>query len=288
MTARPDAGPAGEHEQLALAAMPKRLFACTPSRLAAYDCPRRYRMTYLDRPTPQRGGPWAHTTLGAVTHVALHRWWQLPRAERTPPNGALAVARNWRSDGFRDEDQSAVWRARAEEWVTRYLTGVDPAAEPVGVERVVATRTRRLALSGRVDRIDERGGELVIVDYKTGRHPPGDDDARTSPALACYALATQRTLRRACRRVELHHLPSGTVAAHEHTDESLARQIGRAEATADDIVAASDALDAGADRDEAFPARPSSLCAWCDFRRHCAPGQAAAPAVETWAGLPDR
>ncbi|MBA2322872.1 MAG: recombinase RecB, partial [Pseudonocardiales bacterium] len=30
--------------------MPRRLFKVTPSRLASWlDCPRRYRMTYLDR-----------------------------------------------------------------------------------------------------------------------------------------------------------------------------------------------------------------------------------------------
>jgi putative RecB family exonuclease len=28
-----------------------------------------------------------------------------------------------------------------------------------------------LAVSGRVDRMDERGDEIVIVDYKTGRRP---------------------------------------------------------------------------------------------------------------------
>ena len=39
---------------------PQRLFACTPSRLAAFDCPRRYRFTYLDKPKPPSGPPWAH------------------------------------------------------------------------------------------------------------------------------------------------------------------------------------------------------------------------------------
>jgi len=78
----------------------------------------------------------------------------------------------------------------------------------------------------------------VIVDYKTGRHGLDADDARGSQALALYAYAAQRVFRRPCHRVELHHLPSGTVAAHEHTDESLNRQVARAEDTARDIIAA--------------------------------------------------
>jgi putative RecB family exonuclease len=276
----------GPDRQLTLENMPRRLFACTPSRLAAFDCPRRYRMTYLDRPTPVRGRAWAHNTLGAVAHLALHHWWQLPRSRREPDEGARLVERNWQSNGFRDEAQSEHWRDVAAGWVRQYLTDrADPEREPVGVERTVAATSTRLALSGRVDRIDERNGELVVVDYKTGRRELGEDDARSSQALALYVLAVRRTLRRPCRRVELHHLPTGTVAAFEHTDGSLARQLARAEASADDIVVATDTLASGAAADEVFPPSPSPACGWCDFRQHCPAGQAASPALDPWAGL---
>jgi putative RecB family exonuclease len=273
-------------EQLMLGDMPTRLFACTPSRLAAFDCPRRYRMTYLDRPTPPRGLPWAHNTVGAVAHLALHHWWQLDRARRTPAEGGRLVERNWQPNGFRDADQSARWRAIARQWVERYLAEqVDADTEPVGVERTVAATTEGLALSGRVDRIDERDGELVVVDYKTGRKTLTEVDARGSQALALYVLAVRRTLRRACHRVELHHLPTGTVAAYDHTEESLARHVARAQASADDIVAATDTLAAGAAVDEVFPPVPSSSCSWCDFRRHCPEGRAASAELDPWSAL---
>lgn len=199
--------------------------------------------------------------------------------------GAVLVARNWQSDGFRDEAHSREWRARAGQWVERYLGGIDPDDEPAGVERTVATVTERLALSGRVDRIDDRGGELVIVDYKTGRHVPDADEARSAQALALYALAAARTLRRPCRRVELHHVPTGRVAAAEHSAESLARQVTRAEATAEDIIVATDTWHGGAHPDDIFPPAPGPGCSWCDFRKHCPEGRAAAPDREPWAGL---
>lgn len=271
--------------QLRLGNMPRRLFACTPSRLAAFDCPRRYRFTYLDRPTPPRGQPWAHNTVGATAHLALAKWWSLPRAHRTAQFGAELVEQNWQDIGFRDDAQSAQARTTTAGWVRRYLEQVDPAVEPIGVERVVATHSEQLAVSGRVDRIDGRGDELVVVDYKTGRRELTADDARGSQALALYVLAVRRTLRRACRRVELHHLPSGTVAAFEHTDESLQRHLERAERTAADIAAATDTLESGAEPDDVFPPAPSPGCAWCDFRRHCPEGRAGSPDVESWAGL---
>jgi putative RecB family exonuclease len=156
------------------------------------------------------------------------------------------------------------------------------------VERVVAVKTAVLAFNGRADRIDSRRGpdgpEAVIVDYKTGRTGLDTDDARGSQALALYAFAAQRVFRRPCHRVELHHLPTRTIAAHEHTEESLQRQVGRAEDTARDIVSAEKAVADGADPDSAFPPHPGVRCGWCDFRRIC-PAGANMPAKEPWSGL---
>jgi putative RecB family exonuclease len=277
----------GTPEQLRLEGMPRRLFPATPSRLGAYTrCPRLYRLTYLVRPTPAKGPPWAHNSVGAAVHNALRDWWLLPLARRTPTAAGALLHAGWIEDGFRDAEQSAAWRSRAQTWVEGYVAALDPADEPVGVERQVAVRTARLALTGRVDRIDVRGDALVVVDYKTGRSQPDQDDARGSLALAVYALAATRTLHRPCSRVELHHLPTGRVTGWEHTEDSLTRHVARAEDTADDIVTAADTLEAGADPDDVFPPVPGRQCAWCDFRRHCPEGRAAEPDRDPWAGLP--
>ncbi|WP_395111107.1 RecB family exonuclease [Actinomadura sp. SCN-SB] len=289
-------------EQLGFDGMPQRLYTCTPSRLNAWlDCPRRYRMTYLDRPSPPKGPPWAHNSLGASVHNALASWWRLPEHERTVEAAGTLVRRGWLTEGYRDAEQSARWRERAREMVERYVAHLDPTDEPLGVERTVATRTDRIAVSGRIDRLDVRGTELVVVDYKTGRHVLTSDDARGSLQLALYALAAARVLRRPCRRVELHHLPTGEVAAWEHTDESLQRHLRRAEQIAAEAAAADQGYRDLAHRSATranpadpvdhtpynglFPPRPSALCSWCDFARHCPEGQAAAPRKDPWAAL---
>ncbi|HVQ96822.1 MAG TPA: PD-(D/E)XK nuclease family protein [Mycobacteriales bacterium] len=280
-------GAAARPEQLGLAGMPRRLFPATPSKLTTFtSCPRRYYLTYLLRPAPPKGPPWAHNSMGAAVHNALREWWLLPPPRRTPTAGGAALAAGWITEGFRDAEQSARWRDRARDWVEGYLASVDPADEPVGLERQIAMRTSRLALSGRVDRIDARGDEVVIVDYKTGRWVPNTDDARGSVALAVYALGAARTLRRPCHQVELHHLPTGQVVTWRHTDESLGRHVSRAEQVADDIVAGTDTVEAGADPDDVFPPQPGTQCGWCDLRRHCPTGQAAQPDKAPWAGLP--
>ncbi|GAB3421614.1 RecB family exonuclease [Flindersiella endophytica] len=349
-------------EQLGFDNMPRRLVRATPTRLTGWlDCPRRYRFTYLERPTPQKGPPWAHNSLGAAVHTALAQWWRLPVARRTPEAAGALLVNGWLTDGFRDRDQSERWRELAREMVEDYTAGLDPSDEPIGVERTVALRTPVLALSGRADRIDERlpappgddldddpdawprsastagqspvgsvagtatatganssgpapdtstaadpsptgtvrgnataadAGErppveLVIVDYKTGRHVPTTDDARGSLALAVYAAAAQGTLRKPCRRVELHHLPSRTVVSWQHTTQSLTRHIERANAIGEEVAEAEAAYPDlhGDEVDTVFPARPGPQCRWCDFAAHCPQGREAFPARRSWEGL---
>jgi putative RecB family exonuclease len=298
---------AGEGQQ-ELAGMPIRLYPCTPTRLTTWvDCARRYRFAYLDRPTPPKGPPWAHNSVGAAVHSALADWWTLPVTRREPAAAVDLLRRRWLNDGFRDLQQSAEAGRRAAGWMTGYLEKVDPAAEPVGVERTVSTKTGTLVLSGRVDRIDDRPvnrsgesgesgedgeeGGLVIVDYKTGRYVPDADDARTSLALGVYAVAAARTFRRDCFQVELHHLPSDTRAVARHTSEGLARKVAEAESIASDCSRADTAYrsegagTAGPARERVFPPSPGPGCSWCDFRRHCPEGQAAAPDREPWSSL---
>jgi RecB family exonuclease len=275
-------------DTLPLTGLPRRLFTVSPSSVGAWlDCPRRYRMAYVDRPSPPRAGAFAHSSLGSSVHNALREWWLSPRGRRTPEAAATQVDLAWVPDGFRDREQSEAWRARARDWVTRYVAGVDPDDEPRSVERNVAARYGDTQLKGRIDRLDERDGELVVVDYKTGRRGVSADEARGSWALAVYAYAIGRTLKRPCTRVELHHVPTDEVVTHEFTVESLRRQLDRISDAAEEVRGAVDAAKDGGDAEALFPARPSPGCGWCDFHRSCAAGRAAVPQPrQPWDGLP--
>jgi RecB family exonuclease len=264
--------------------MPTSLYAASPSKLLAFlDCPRRYRFAYLDRPSPPKRAQRAHTSLGNSVHNALRDWWD--ERERTPGRGGALVHERWIDVGFRDAAHSAQWRAESARAVTAYLASVDPADQPPGIERTVSFVSGELRVQGRIDRLDERDGELVVVDYKTSRVPSTDDDARFSLPLALYAAAVWKMWRRPTFAVELHHVPTGTVARHRHTPESLTRQVERAKGIARDARRADEDYARVGEKSEAFPAVTGPLCGWCDFRAHCPEGQQAAPEKSDWAAL---
>ena len=124
-------GKDGRMEQLGFEGMPRRLYACTPTRLSTWlDCPRRYRMSYLDRPAPSKGPPWAHNSLGASVHNALAGWWRLPLRQRTVTAAGDLLDSGWLSDGFADGTQSQTHRRRWRPLVEGYVSDLDPAAEP--------------------------------------------------------------------------------------------------------------------------------------------------------------
>lgn len=276
-----------------LPGLPEPLYVASPSRLAAWlDCPRRYRMQYLDRPRPPSRPARAHTHIGTAVHAALASWWNLPRRERTPSTGGRLVERGWIDLGFRDAAQSMQWRTRSATAVSAYLEGIDPAAEPPGVERVVPLRALGMSIAGKIDRLDLRpdvpGGRFVVVDYKTGRVTSTEQEARTSLALALYAGAVWQTFRRRCVDVELHHIPSGTIVAHRHTPEGLRRKVEEAASIVADLrrADANHRREGGNSAD--FAPRPSALCRWCDFRAHCVEGQQMGPEKSSWAALEER
>ncbi|MGB5953164.1 MAG: PD-(D/E)XK nuclease family protein [Ornithinimicrobium sp.] len=263
-----------------------RLLSVSPSRLGQWlTCPRAYRMIYLDRPRLEQSPQRAIISVGNSVHATLSRFWDLPHTQRTPQQVHALVAQVWQSSGFMDAGQSEQWRHRAGAWVVNYLRSIDRHQEPEAIERTVAMPTGDLAITGRVDRVEDRGGELVVIDYKTGASAASGGAARTSLALGLYALALSRMFRRPVRTVELHHLPTGLRDVHTHTQESLARKLREAESIGVDLRAAHEDYALAGRESAAFEPVPGALCRWCPVQAHCPPGLAIGPPQPGWAGL---
>ncbi|MFQ5961728.1 MAG: RecB family exonuclease, partial [Candidatus Methylomirabilales bacterium] len=114
---------------------------------------------------------------------------------------------------------------------------------------------------GRWDRVDARGDEIAIIDYKSSdvRQPKeAKRRARESLQLGIYALAYQQTYGQIPTRVELHFLESGLRGVAEKT----AGEIEQTAATITEVAAGV--------RDRDFTAKPSYMaCGYCAYRDIC-------------------
>ena len=155
--------------------------ALSPSRAADFmTCPLLYRFRVIDRlPEP----PSEATARGTLVHAALERLFDLPAADRTPAAARALLAPEWDRLAaeepdlaalFPDEAGRASWLQSATAIIDAYFTLEDPRRlEPAAREAYVETTLDSgLRLRGYVDRLDVApGGEMRIVDYKTGRAP---------------------------------------------------------------------------------------------------------------------
>lgn len=241
----------------------------SPSRVEKFlTCPMAFRFASIDR-LPER--PSIHTTRGSLVHRALELAYARPAAERTPDafRASLAVARHeFRSrpdviDLDLHDDQLAALEEECRLLVERAMTMEDATSiTAIGLElRLVAT-VGALELRGVIDRLDLRDdGELVVVDYKTGRAPSPSWELRSLAGVQTYAFLCEQVLGRRPAAVRLVYLHTGEVI--EATPSVQSTRFVATRATA--IWQAVDL----ACRTEDFRPRPGARCDGCSFREWC-------------------
>ena len=173
--------------------MPRRLFRASPSRLLAWvDCPRRYRMQYLDRPAPPSAArSAAHTSVGRGRAQRPARLVGPARPSSARPRPAPSwCAPRGSTSGFRDADQSRQWRERAQapgHGLPRRRRPRPPAARASSAPS--RSRPSTLALQGRdrpARRPRRRAGRRRLQDEPVGAH------RRRRPHLAAARALCRR------------------------------------------------------------------------------------------------
>jgi putative RecB family exonuclease len=246
-------------------------WSLSPSRAADFlTCPLLFRFRVIDR-LPEAPSP--AMARGTLVHAVLERLFDEPAASRSPQAAAGLIEPEWDklvaaepdlAGLFGDEAERETWLEQARGMVDRYFTLEDPTRlEPAHRElRVQAVLGSGLRLRGYIDRLDvAAGGEVRIVDYKTGTAPRADFEARAMFQMRFYALVLWRTQGTVPRLLQLIYLGNGEIMryapdeadllATERKIEALWRAIERAVRTGD------------------WRPRPSKLCDWCAHQALC-------------------
>ncbi|MEP6761627.1 MAG: PD-(D/E)XK nuclease family protein [Sporichthyaceae bacterium] len=272
-TSAPTSSVASPGEAVALApaeAEPPRA-SLSPSRASDFlTCPLLYRFRVIDR-LPEAPSPLA--TRGTVVHSVLERLFDLPAAERTSERAGAMLRPEWdrllesepelgelfTSDGARDE-----WLTSAQGLLDAYFGLEDPQRlEPAERELYVECDLESgLRLRGYVDRLDvAAGGEVRVVDYKTGRAPREGFEAKAMFQMRFYALVLWRLHGRVPSQLQLLYLGSGEVLRYEPDEADLL-------ATERKLAAIWSAISRATEKGDWRPS-PSRLCDWCDHQALC-------------------
>lgn len=244
----------------------------SPSRASDFKtCPLLYRLRAIDRVVEP---PSPAATRGTLVHAVLERLFDLPAAQRTTVRARQLAVDEWARMLADDptlagvvaegDDGADAWLADAGALLDAYFELEDPTRlEPAERELLLEVDLGDgLRLKGIVDRLDEApGGELRVVDYKTGRAPNHLFEQRALFQLRFYALMLWRTRGRVPRLLQLVYLADGQLVrlephpadleALERTLRALTAAIARATASGD------------------FRPRRSALCGWCPHQALC-------------------
>ena len=250
----------------------------SPSRASDFKlCPQLFKYRAIDRlPEPST----IYQARGTTAHLALQRLFDLSAPERTPEALYDLFRAAWvevRDEEYPDlfssvEDERA-WGIESLELLANYFLIEDPSSfDPLDRELDMTEELDDIAIRGILDRMEENeAGELVIVDYKTGKAPPERYAMPAFFAMKIYALLIRQRLGRTPAELRLLYLNGPTIyslAVNDQQLDAMHRQLTALWAAINRALS-----------EERFPARTSKLCDWCSFKDIC-PAWAEEPAAQ--------
>ncbi len=242
--------------------------ANTPLNLSHYQiddyltCPLKYKYVHLLRVPVLR----EHTIIyGAALHRAVQAY-----NNRRIQGQAMSLEQlietfeaHWVNEGFISREHEERRLQEGRDALARFHAFAGAGQPPTSVEKRFRFQLGNDIVTGFLDRVDEREGEIVIIDYKSSSvrdHKAADKEARESQQLSLYALAYRESAGRVPNRVELHFLTPGGVIVGQAVkkDKDLQQATDRVREAATGI------------RTGFFQATPGQwICSFCAFRTIC-------------------
>ncbi|MGH2691540.1 MAG: PD-(D/E)XK nuclease family protein [Actinomycetota bacterium] len=208
--------------------------------------------------------------LGSLIHDIVDRV-QRGELERTSEALMSALDQAWLPDAFpnRALERQRLLDARKmlRQWLADRTTG-----ESIASEVAFAFPLDGATIRGRIDAVFPVGeGGVRVLDYKTSKTSPTQDEVRRSLQLAAYYLAMRRVPELAelgePRVLELAFLfLEGQDGGYRHMSTTPERfELGEYEEWAERTILELLALV----RSESFAPNPEADCMWCDFKTIC-------------------
>ena len=245
----------------------------SPSSASTFrQCPRRWRLRYIDKLPDPKGEP---AVLGTLVHEILEELLSLEAKDRSIDTAKGIARRLW--DRISDDEdfvglclsesevKSFMWKA----WrlIERYFALEDPAeVDVVRAEQELSVEIGGVPFFGIVDLTERVSSGLRVVDYKTGKAPRSRylDDKLSQVWLYAAALAEKDF---DVSEVRLMYLTSGSID-RPLDSTAVTSAVENHRQTWDRLCVAIDT--------ENFSYKTGPLCNWCPYLDHCPEGAAEA------------
>lgn len=242
----------------------------TPSKVSSFkDCALSFRFSAIDK-LPEE--PSSAAVKGTFVHGVLERlFWELQPEQRTL-QAALSIfeeqRRNldtdqeWQQLGLADELIETFFD-ESHKLVRNYFELEDPTSvNVVGTELMLEGRIDNMVVRGIIDRLDiDEAGELIVVDYKTGRAPSEMSEQTRMGGVHFYAFLCEQLLGRRPAAVKLLHLKEPVSITVVPSEQTIRAMRGRA-------TAVWQAVERACERED-FRPNPGRMCNWCSFHEFC-------------------
>ncbi|MDB3980684.1 PD-(D/E)XK nuclease family protein [Acidimicrobiia bacterium] len=242
----------------------------SPSRASQFKtCPKQFKFSNVDKIKEPTNLVQAK---GTTVHQALEDLYDLPIDQRTPEVLYDLFRKAWSNVRGNDEhvnlfdsiEDEREWGQEGLNLLHNYLKLEDPQKlEPLEQERWVRGSIEDLNLRGILDRMDEdKDGNLIIVDYKSGKAPMAKYKEPRFFALKLYALLIRDEIGVTPKELKLIYLKNSTIHTLKIDDTMLD------EAKVEILSIWQDIKNAFENNE--FPATKNALCKdWCYYKPIC-------------------
>ena len=241
----------------------------SPSRASQFKtCPKQFEyanVIKIEQPTNEVQAK------GTTIHTALEILYDKRPEERTVANLHTIFRAAWNdvrnndehSNLFETREDEREWGLDALNLLSNYFKLEDPKAiQPLERERWVKGEIEDLKLRGILDRMDEdSNGNLIILDYKSGKAPAIKYKEPRFFALKLYALLIQEETGKTPSELKLIYLKNSTVHTLEVNQDMLKE-------VKEEVLEIWKQIKVSFENDN-FPAIKNTLCDWCYFKPIC-------------------
>ena len=241
----------------------------SPSRASQFKtCPQQFKYANVDKLKEPTNEVQAK---GTTVHQALEDLFDLPQDERSIEKLHNLFRDAWTKVRGTDEhhnlfssvEEERDWGIDGLKLLNNYMTIEDPTTfNPLERERWVRGSIEDLNLRGILDRMDRnRNGELIIVDYKSGKAPMAKYKEPRFFALKLYALLIKEELGEMPAELKLIYLKNSTIHTLKINEEDLDTARREILEIWTNIKKAY--------KENKFPAVKNNLCDWCYYKPIC-------------------